>query len=86
MSAPPEPRAVRYQRRLDAALAALPTDLERRRFCDREFAKWEGLYADFASHPDNHPADATASDFLETICVISTRQIRYGGALLGVLS
>jgi len=75
-------RIERYRRRLDAHLATLPDDLARRRFCDREFARWERLYGDWLGNPSLMPVGATAFDFSITLADISLRQIKYGGALV----
>jgi hypothetical protein len=72
----PDDRAERYVRRLDAQLVTLPNDLARRRFCDREFVKWENLYAQWRENPEIEP-NACASDFMLTLAFISVRQIKY---------
>lgn len=84
---PTKDRARKFGRRLDAALAALPNDLERRRFCDRQLETWERLYAAFIVDPgEPKPDGPCAADFLETICEISLRQIKYGGAMLQMVA
>lgn len=69
-------RAERYVRRLDAQLATLPDDLARRRFCDREYSKWEQLYDEWLSDP-GVALGAHAADFVLTLAFISVRQIKY---------
>lgn len=75
MSATPE--CDRYRARLDEFLAGLPTDQQRRAFLDREFERWENLYARWLGEPEILP-NAHAADFSITLADISTRQIKYG--------
>jgi hypothetical protein len=77
-------RCDRYRAMLDEKLASLPDDAARRAFCDREFDRWQGLYAEFVNGFKDYGPEVQAADFLLTICDIGTRQIKYGSALVKV--
>ena len=79
-------RALRFLRRIDAYLPALPDDRSRRIFLDRQMAGWEHRYSRFlatggASEPAVDPADPPqAADFLLTIEGLASRR----GALASI--
>lgn len=81
-------RTTRYLVRLDAALATLPNDMERRKFCDREYAKWDERYKQFKWDAEHNPSNIpshdppTAFDFMMTMSDLGIRQIRYGAEVM----
>lgn len=76
-------RCERYRRRLDEHLATLPSDDDRRRFCDRESAKWIERYETFqrAVAAGTYEGTATAWDFHITMGDIELRRVKYGPAM-----
>lgn len=72
-------RTARYAKRLDEALAALPSDAERRGFLDRELNKWIDRYETFQRDvmADQYRGDASAADYLVTLADIEHRRAKY---------
>lgn len=78
----PTERSVRYAKRLDDHLAALPTDQARRDFLAADLSKWFERYEQWAHAVDSGrlepgPGTPTAFDYLITISDIRARQARY---------
>ena len=69
----------RYARRLDAHLATLANDTERRGFLDREHNKWIDRFETFQRDVlrNEYTGTATAFDYTITLADISIRRARY---------
>ena len=75
-------RTERYTRRLDEHLATFKSDAARRVFLASESRKWVERYTTWAARIDRGlepDSDATAFDYLNTLCEIDLRLNRLGG-------